>query len=132
MSERAEADAYRAKAEESLASAEADFAAGRFNSCANRAYYACFQAAIAALLRDGIGPSGRDRQWRHDGVQAQFVGQLINRRRRYPAELRPVLADLQGPRQEGDYSPLTVTRAAASRSLRQARGFVETIRRSGG
>ena len=43
---------YLAKAEESLRTAESEFANGRYNSCANRCYYACFQAAIAALLRE--------------------------------------------------------------------------------
>jgi len=30
------------KADESLAGAEREFAAGAYNNCANRAYYACF------------------------------------------------------------------------------------------
>jgi uncharacterized protein (UPF0332 family) len=41
---------YLAKASESLLTAESEFVNGRYNSCANRCYYACFQAAIAALL----------------------------------------------------------------------------------
>ena len=49
---------YLAKATESLQTAESEFANGRYNSCANRCYYACFQAAIAALLREGIRPRG--------------------------------------------------------------------------
>ncbi len=52
--------AYLAKAEESLAGAEREFAAGAYNNCANRAYYACFQAAIAALdLADIRPPDGK-------------------------------------------------------------------------
>jgi hypothetical protein len=42
------------KAEESLSGAESEFANDRNNNCANRCYYACFQAAIAALLTEGI------------------------------------------------------------------------------
>jgi uncharacterized protein (UPF0332 family) len=42
---------YLAKASESLLTAESELVNGRYNSCANRCYYACFQAAIAALLR---------------------------------------------------------------------------------
>jgi uncharacterized protein (UPF0332 family) len=53
---------YLAKATESLLSAESEFVNGRYNSCANRCYYACFQAAIAALLSEGIHPAG---QWSH-------------------------------------------------------------------
>src|SRR5205823_6359850 len=41
------------KALESLAGAESELANGRYNNAANRAYYACFQAAIAALQRAG-------------------------------------------------------------------------------
>ena len=66
---------YLAKAEESLRTAESEFANGRYNSCANRCYYACFQAAIAALLAEGIRARG---QWSHEFVQGQFVGVLIN------------------------------------------------------
>jgi uncharacterized protein (UPF0332 family) len=83
---------YLAKATESLQTAESEFANGRYNSCANRCYYACFQAAIAALLREGIRPRG---QWSHEFVQAQLVGVLINQRKRYDRELRRVLADNQ-------------------------------------
>ena len=66
---------YLLKATESLQTAESEFVNGRYNSCGNRCYYACFQAAIAALLREGIRPRG---QWNHEFVQAQFVGALIN------------------------------------------------------
>ena len=62
---------YVAKATESLLTAESKFANGRYNSCAKRCYYACFLAAIAALLREGIRPAG---QWSHAFVQAQLVG----------------------------------------------------------
>ncbi len=73
---------FLAKAEESLAGAESEFVSGCYNNCANRCYYACFQAAIAALQQAGIRARGG--QWGHDFVQAQFIGQLINRRRLYP------------------------------------------------
>ena len=45
---------YLAKAEESLAGAESEFMDGRYNNTADRSYYPCFQAAIAALLREGF------------------------------------------------------------------------------
>jgi uncharacterized protein (UPF0332 family) len=65
---------YVAKAEESIRTAESEFANGRYNSCANRCYYACFQAAIVALLAEGIRARG---QWSHAFVQGQCVGVLI-------------------------------------------------------
>lgn len=126
------AEEFLAKAEESLASAEADFAAGRSNGCANRAYYACFQAAIVALLRDEIRPEGRDAQWGHAFVESRFVGQLVNRRHRFPSELRAVLSDNRDLRQKGDYRPDAVTRAEATRSLRRSHTFVAAVRAGGG
>jgi uncharacterized protein (UPF0332 family) len=117
--------AYLAKPSESLLTAESEFAHDRDNSCANRCYYACFQAAIAALLREGIRASGG--QWGHDFVQAQFAGQVINRRKRYSGDLRTVLADNQILRDQADSQPENVTKSHASRALRKARTFVDAI-----
>ena len=52
------ASLFMAKALECLAGAESELANKRYNNCANRAYYACFQAAIDALTREGIQPAG--------------------------------------------------------------------------
>jgi uncharacterized protein (UPF0332 family) len=120
---------YLTKAYESLLTAESEFANGRYNSCANRSYYACFQAAIAAILNEGIRPVG---QWNHQYVQAQFVGILINKRKRYESELRRVLADNQSLRDKADYRPEFVTATQASRALRRTRQFVTAIRQRGG
>jgi uncharacterized protein (UPF0332 family) len=92
------------------------FVNDRYNSCANRCYYACFQAAIAALLREGIQPAG---QWHHQFVQAQFVGVLINQRKRYDPQLRRVLADNQSLRDKADYRSELVT------ATRQRGGVVQ-------
>lgn len=117
-------DRYLIKARESLLSAESEFSSGRYNSCANRCYYACLQAAIAALLRGGVPARG---QWPHDYVQAQFSGQLINRRKRYPAELQRILPDNQALRNLADYRPDFVTRTQAGRALARSQVFVEAI-----
>ncbi len=95
---------FLAKAQESLAGAESEFVAGRYNNCANRCYYACFQAAIHALVQVGIHPSGRRRQWGHDFVQAEFVGKLINRRKVYSTDLRKTLAETLALRETADYT----------------------------
>jgi uncharacterized protein (UPF0332 family) len=89
---------YLAKAAESLQTAESEFANGRYNSCANRCYYACFQVAIAALLAEGIRARG---QWSHAFVQGQFVGVFINQRHLYDTQLRRVLSDNQQVREKG-------------------------------
>lgn len=95
------------------------------NNCANCCYYACFQAAIHALLRGGIQPQGR--RWSHEFVQSQFVGLLINRRKLYPAELRGLLLAASGLRNAADYGNDWVTRREASQGLRWARTFVEAV-----
>jgi uncharacterized protein (UPF0332 family) len=120
---------YLVKAHESLQTAESEFVNGRYDSCANRCYYACFQAAIAALLREGIRPRG---QWSHAFVQAQFVGVLLNQRHLYDRELRRVLADNQSLRDKADYRAELVTATQAGRALRRSRTFVAALRQRGG
>jgi uncharacterized protein (UPF0332 family) len=121
---------YLAKATQSLLSAESEFINGRYDSCANRCYYACFQAAVAALLQEGIRPHGE--RWSHEAAQAQFVGVLINQRKRYAPELRRVLSDNQILRDQADYRPEMVTATQASRALRRSRLFVNAVRQRGG
>ncbi len=122
-----EAQAYLAKAVESLDSATADFAGARYNSCANRAYYACFQAAIAALLSAGIRPANPRGEWSHELVQSQFNGLLINRRKLYPTLLRRVIRDTIEVREKADYTSSPVSGRVASRVLKQAQDFVKVI-----
>lgn len=121
-------EVFIAKAEESLATAASEFANGRYNSCANRCYYACFQAAIAALLQEGIRPAGRTQQWGHEFVQAEFVRQLINRRKRIPSELRSVLHENLRLRQVADYTTDRVTQTQARRALGRGNAFVQAVR----
>lgn len=89
-----EQQGFAAKAEESLACASSEYAHGRYNTGMNRCYYACFQMAIVALLRAGIGPRDPSTGWAHAFVQAQLSGVLINRRHLYPPDLREVLPRL--------------------------------------
>ena len=111
-----------------MAGAESEFANGRYNNCANRSYYACFQAAIAALARAGISPRGA---WGHAYVQAQFVGQLINRQHLYPAELRDALAQTMIMRQRADYELEEVSQTQANRTLNRARRLVLAVIQKG-
>ena len=117
---------YLRKAEESLAGAESEFANGRYHNCANRCYYACFQAAIHALLGATIRPRGEG-NWGHEFVQAEFVGQLINRRKRYPANLCDVLARTIVLRHTADYTTDLVTETQAIRAVRRTREFVAAV-----
>lgn len=119
------ADVFLAKARESLAGAESEFRHGRYNNCANRCYYACLQGAIHALTRAGIKP--RNDQWSHSFVQAQFVGQLINRRKVFPASLRDILERAFAIRVTADYEAEQVNHLRAERILRSAREFHNAI-----
>lgn len=123
---------YLRKSEDSLAGATSEFANGRYDNCANRAYYACFQAAIAALLQAGIGTPSQAEQWGHDYVQARFTGELINRRKRYPAMFRDTLIRGLLLRQTADYKTQRVSDVRASRGLARAHEFVTTISASKG
>jgi uncharacterized protein (UPF0332 family) len=117
--------AYLEKALEALAGAESEAAQKRYNNAANRLCYACFLAAIAALIEAGVDP-GRVR-WDHDAVQAQFDGLLIRRRHLYPSDLRGVLASLEILREKADYREAGVSRAAVNLEIRQARRFIAEI-----
>ncbi len=118
---------YLRKAQESLDTAISELTNRRYNSCANRCYDACFQAAIAGLLRVGIRFTGRRNDWPHPFVQAQFIGQLVNRRHLYAVDLGTILPDLQALRHGADYDPDPVTESEATRAVRRARRFVEAV-----
>lgn len=123
---------YTEKAQEFLAGAESEFANGRYNNCANRCYYACFQAAITALLREGIQLTEGRTQWSHEFVQGRFIGQLINQRKMYPTILHDTLPRNMTLRHTADYSVEQVTETQASRAVRRTRAFVEAIVSRGG
>ncbi len=110
-----------------MAGAWSEFANHRYNNCANRCYYASFQAAVFALLKNGIRPAGRNHQWGHDLVQAEFVGQLVNRRKLYPADHRQTLLRNLELRQIADYRDRNVTETQARRALHRTRDLIEAI-----
>lgn len=116
---------YLAKAQECLASAGADFAAGRYNSVANRAYYASFQAAVAILLASGLRP--RDGSWQHRFVQSQFSGKLVMRRKGIPAVFTGTLALLLEARVVADYQEQAIGRPAARTLLRDSSALVAVV-----
>jgi uncharacterized protein (UPF0332 family) len=119
---------YLEKARESLDGAESEFVNRRYNNAANRCYYACFQAAVAALTQNGVRSEG---QWSHSSVQASFVRELINRRKLFPSSLRDVLSVTMRLRHKADYDSDNVTEVQASRAVRRAAEFVDSIERGG-
>jgi uncharacterized protein (UPF0332 family) len=120
-------DNWLQKATENLQAASSELASQRYNSCANRAYYAAFQAALWALSHEGTRPPRQDRYWGHDFVQAQFSGALINRRKVYPSSLRSALTDLYKLRVQADYETTLVDEIRAYRAVRKAREFVNAV-----
>ena len=118
---------YLTKAEESLRGAESEFAQGRYNNAAKRCYYACFQAAVAALHYASIAPRGGRSGWGHAFVQAEFVGRLIHRRRLYSTSLRQLLGRNLTLRHTADYAPDLVTQTQAARALQRTQDFLAAI-----
>ena len=118
---------YLAKAKENLASCENELVQRRYNSCVRSAYYACLHAAIVALMQASVMPMASETLWSHDRVQAQFVGQLIQRRKVYPARLRRTLLELLAMRHRADYRSVSMSQREARQAVRRAQDFVQTI-----
>ena len=120
------------KAEENLEAARSEFANRRYNSCASCCYYACFQAAVYALATAGIRPRGASERWGHNFVQAEFNGQLINRRKLYPAGLRTTLIQNYVLRETADYTANHVSEVRAARAVARAQQFLGSVTSGGG
>jgi uncharacterized protein (UPF0332 family) len=111
------------KAQENLDIAHDAFEKGSYNASANRAYYASFQAAIAALAAEGIKKKGNP----HDWVQAQFSGVLIRQRKLYSSSMRSYLIDMLEIRESADYSERMISKADAKSQVKKATEFVTSV-----
>ena len=120
-----ESQLFPGKANESLASAEADLSAGCYNSCANRAYNAALQAAVAALIVAGMRPKGA--KWEHKFVISGFSGTIVRRRKLVPAGLRSTLDFLMTTRAVADYGSEAVSKRTERESLRRASRLVQAV-----
>ncbi len=120
-----EAERYLRKARESLASAKADARARRYNSAANRAYYAAFQAAVAALIFYRVRSA--DTEWQHRFVSEEFSGKLIRRRKEFSGRLRSALPQLFEVRIRADYGLNDVSKGDADLSNSRANELVEAV-----
>jgi uncharacterized protein (UPF0332 family) len=123
---------YLEKAKESLAGAKSELANRRYNNCATRAYYTCFQAAIHALLEAGIRPPRETDRWGHEFVQASFNGDLINRRKLFAVDVRGALEQLFRLRVKADYGTDHVPEVQAARAVRRAEAFIAEVARPRG
>jgi uncharacterized protein (UPF0332 family) len=124
---KADAEAYLTKAGESLAAAEADLSAGRYNASTARAYYAAFQASIAILIENEIRPRGNE--WQHRFVISEFSGKLVRRRKVLSARFSGKLDLLLKARLVADYRPASVSRGDAREAVSEARDLAQEIAR---
>ena len=121
-----EARSYLAKAHASLRGADLEMQAQLFDGAVNRAYYACYQAAVAALVAEGIPPVV-ERFWPHDVVQAQFPSILVDSLQRYPPWTRGTLKAIFDERLKADYEPDDVSPETAAEAVRRAGEFLAVV-----
>jgi hypothetical protein len=120
--------AYLAKARQNLEAADLALSAGLFDAAGSRAYYAAFQAAVAALWVEGIHPQhDANRTLSHLAVQGEWAGRLVYRRKLYPADLRGTLQWLYDVRIDSDYRAQPVTERVARRAVFRARQIVTLV-----
>lgn len=109
------------KAEEALASAQSELNAGRMTFAMNRAYYACFYAVSAVLLKLG------KRFSKHSGVRSALHEHLI-KTGKLSTELGKTYDRLFENRQEGDYFELVnFEKDQVEEGIRQSRAIVSAI-----
>ena len=117
---------WLAKSTENLTASGLCLQQGLRNASVNRAYYAMFHAAIAALIHDGI--SRTSDMWKHEFVQAEFSRALIQRRKVFPGSLKDVLSKTIQQRHVADYEPDSINERMAHQILQRAQEFVRQVK----
>jgi len=117
---------FLAKARHILEAAERDRSHRAFDPCVSRAYFAAFQAAIAALLALA-NYRRRGHYWDHGEVAAEFTRRLIRQRKIFGGELASILDDLKTRRHQADYSTFSMRDKIAQRALDKARRLVALV-----
>jgi|JI6StandDraft_1071083.scaffolds.fasta_scaffold158781_3 uncharacterized protein (UPF0332 family) len=113
---------FFSKALENLRAAEALSELGLFNSAANRAYYAAFQAALAVITVKGLQPHTD-----HAKVQATFNGEVIRRSKYITASFKRYLLEMQNIRNIADYETISISKRKAEKQLAMAQEFITII-----
>jgi uncharacterized protein (UPF0332 family) len=114
------------KAWQAVASAELLLKAGDMDGACNRAYYAMFDAARAALLASNA-PVEAEIARTHGGLISAFSLHLV-KTGRIPVELGKALNRAEELRLAADYKGDSVDTDATLWVVRQAREFVEAMR----
>ena len=111
------------KAKEALASARAEFTARRFTFAMNRAYYACFYAVSALLLK-------QDKRFsKHSGVRAALHEHVV-KSGLIGKEFGKIYDRLFESRQEGDYIELIqFEKDQVEQAIQEATAFVNEVQK---
>jgi uncharacterized protein (UPF0332 family) len=117
-------DLFLAKAQEALRAAQVLLHHRQSNSVANRAYYAGFHAARAALIRFNVSAAGK--QWSHKALQSA-LSQLFRNKKIEPAHLKGYLTELLAIRELADYGQEMVSSRVAKDAVRQAAELVASV-----
>jgi len=112
------------RARQAVQSAKTLLSTGDFNGAVNRAYYAMFYAAQAALAHRGVEATTS----KHGIVVGRF-GQHLVKTRSLPRSLGTSLNQMLELRQKADYGGTGVTPVDAERGLSQAEAFVAAVER---
>jgi uncharacterized protein (UPF0332 family) len=114
-----------ARARRSIASARLLLDSGDTNGACNRAYYAMFDAARAALLASNEPPKSEAIKT-HGGLISAFSQQLV-KPGHVSIELGKSLGQMVQLRLVADYSDEEIDRDAADRAIARAAIFVEAM-----
>jgi uncharacterized protein (UPF0332 family) len=120
-------DDYMAKAARALASAKLLLANSDLDGACNRAYYAMFDAAHAALLRSGAHINPAETRT-HRGLIAAFGEHLI-KPGLLPTDLGKSFNQVERVRLLADYTGEEIDEDKTRWAVEQAAAFVEAVRR---
>ena len=115
---------FLVKARQAVTSAQLLLERKLLNCAANRAYYALFHAARAALIHRR--QSSAERRWAHDALQAAF-SKLLHADKRYPSHLKSYLITQLVVREMADYDSGMISSRSADLAVRRAAEFVSTV-----
>ena len=114
-------ESFLNRATENLKAAELLFENELYNASANRAYYAAFHIAIAAIYTTAITPVID-----HKTVQTLFADYFCNKRKILPSKYKAFLKDMQIIRSNADYKN-GIGKKVAKQQLKDAKEFFDII-----
>jgi uncharacterized protein (UPF0332 family) len=129
LNDSAFAQALVKKGERALVSAKVNLLEGDMDGAVNRAYYAMFNIARAALLSAGIPESELPRS--HNGLIGAFGEESVKVRKLDP-DLGRALSKTESLRLRADYMGVSVDQPTAEGAVARAEAFVRTVVREFG